>query len=413
MAALASVSRVRRRAAQVVALLLVAVAGCSATPAAPAHRPLAKLTTGCSTRIAAGRRLPVPAPRNVAVPASPYAAVPLAGGRSIVASLTASGSLGFGGRLAVLAIGGRTASAVRTITLPPSMGGAAGVAVTHDGRLLLVAGGSETAVVSTAGLEHGDSHPALGILRDSGAGQTEVAVSGDDRYAFVTDESSGGLSVFNLAVARRDGFGAPGVAVGIIPLAPGPVGIAVAGARIYVTTLSGYGEHGQLWVIDARSAEHGLGRSAVLGHVPAGCQPVRVAVSPDGRTAWVTALQSDALLGFATAAIERDPGMALRAVVPVGSEPVGLLLLDNGRLALVGNSDRGLVPGPPGNQGMPSISVVSTADALARRPAVTGSLPTGLFPRDLGYDPTTGQVLVANYRSDTVELLRAPAAPRT
>ena len=53
--------------------------------------------------------------------------------------------------------------------------------------------------------------------------------------------------------------------------------------------------------------------------------------------------------------------------------------------------------------------VVSTADALTGRPAVTGSLPAGLFPRDLGYDRATGQILVANYRSDTVEPLRSPA----
>jgi hypothetical protein len=54
--------------------------------------------------------------------------------------------------------------------------------------------------------------------------------------------------------------------------------------------------------------------------------------------------------------------------------------------------------------------VVSTADALAGRPAVTGSLPAGLFPRDLGYDPAVGQVLVPNFLSQTVEFLHTPAS---
>ena len=214
-----------------------------------------------------------------------------------------------------------------------------------------------------------------GFLTDAGVGQTEVAVSGDGRYAFVTDEASGGLSVFDLALAHRKGYAAPGVAVGVVPLAPGPVGVAIApgGTQVYVTTLGGYGDLGQLWVIGARRAEDGAGQAAVLGHDAAGCQPVRVAVSPGGSTVWVTALQSNALLGYSAAALDRgsppETGRrpaALRAVVPVGSEPVGLLLLDGGRTALVGDSNRGLVPGTGGGP-VQRLSVVSTAAALAGR----------------------------------------------
>jgi DNA-binding beta-propeller fold protein YncE len=227
----------------------------------------------------------------------------------------------------------------------PPTGGASGMALTHDGRLLLVAGTADTAVVSVAGLERGDPHPVIGVLGDSGAGQYEVAVSGDDHYVFVTDESSGG---------------------------------------------------------------HGAGRTAVAGQVPAGCQPVRVVLSPDGGTAWVTALQSNALLGFDSTSLRRDPSRALRAVVPVGSEPVGLLLLDNGHVALIGDSSRFLGPGSGADA--PQLSLVSTASALAHRPAVIGSLPAGgLFPRDLGYDQRAGQVLVPDFTSGEVELVRLPA----
>ena len=93
----------------------------------------------------------------------------------------------------------------------------------------------------------------------------------------------------------------------------------------------------------------------------------------------------------------------------VGAEPVGLLLLDNGSTAMVGDSDRGLVQGEQSNAA-PRITVVSTTDALAGRPAVTGSLPAGLFPRDLGYDPATSQVLVPNFLSQTVEFLHTPTS---
>ena len=132
---------------------------------------------------------------------------------------------------------------------------------------------------------------------------------------------------------------------------------------------------------------------------------MRVAVSPDGKTIWVTALQSNALLAFAAASRLASPPV-LRAVVRVGAEPVGLLLLHNGSTAVVGDSNRGLIAGEQSNAA-PRITVVSTADAWPP-PAVTGSLPAGLFPRDLGYDPATGQVLVPNFLSETVEFLHTP-----
>ena len=155
--------------------------------------------------------------------------------------------------------------------------------------------------------------------------------------------------------------------------------MSLVSGQLYVTTYGAYGPRGQLWVIGTARAESGADGGAVLAHVAAGCQPVRVAVSPDGGTVWVTALQSDALLGFSAARLRGDPSRALQAVARVGSEPVGLLLVDDGRLALVGNSNRGLVPGT-GSDVRQTVSVINTAAALAHRSAVLGVVPTGLFP---------------------------------
>jgi hypothetical protein len=406
----------RRSSTALLALLLVMITGCSS---APVPRKSAAPGLACSTKTAAGRLMAVPPPRSLLLPGHPFAALALPGGRLAVVSMTVAAFPGDRGELAVLALRGNTASLVRMVPLPRTAGGAAGMALTPDGRWLLVAAQAATAVLRVAALEHGGTDPVAGFLTDAGVGQTEVAVSGDGRYAFVTDEASGGLSVFDLALARRKGYAAPGVAVGVVPLARGPVGVAIApgGTQVYVTTLGGYGDLGQLWVIGARRAEDGAGQAAVLGHDAAGCQPVRVAVSPGGSTVWVTALQSNALLGYSAAALDRgsppETGRrpaALRAVVPVGSEPVGLLLLDGGRTALVGDSNRGLVPGT-GRGPVQRLSVVSTAAALAGRPAVTGSLPAGQFPRDIGYDAATGEVLVPDYVSENVEITRAPTAP--
>jgi hypothetical protein len=37
-------------------------------------------------------------------------------------------------------------------------------------------------------------------------------------------------------------------------------------------------------------------------------------------------------------------------------------------------------------------------------------VPAGLFPRDLAYDPATGQVLLANFNSGTIEEFPEPKA---
>jgi DNA-binding beta-propeller fold protein YncE len=405
----------RRRWVLAAGFTVVLASGCTSAASHPvaasgptaASRPVAaSLTAACSTQVAAAGPSAA-TPVTVRVPGSPDAVVATADGRWAFASV--SGELG--GEIAVMALGHGAPRLVRTVPLLRTMTAAYGMTLTHNGRLLLVAAYTGTAVLSVQALEDGRGDPMVGMLADAGAGQFEVAVSDDDRYAFVTDETTGALSVFDLALALRHGFGARWVAVGIVPLAAGAVGVALSpdGTLVYVTTYGAYGPHGKVWVIDAARAEGGAGLGAVVATATAGCQPVRVAVSPDGGTVWVTALQSNALLAFSAAALRQDPSQALRAVVRTGSEPVGLALADDGRVALVGNSNRGLVPGTGGNAPQ-TVSVIDTAAALAHRPALLGTVPAGAFPRDLSIDPASGQAFAANFNSGTIEEFPVPTA---
>lgn len=93
----------------------------------------------------------------------------------------------------------------------------------------------------------------------------------------------------------------------------------------------------------------------------------------------VTARGSDALLAFGTAGLARDPSRALEAVVRVGPQPVGVLLIGHGRYALTANSARFTAPGRP-----QTVSVVSTVAVLAGRPALVGTVRAGAFPREFG-----------------------------
>ena len=87
-----------------------------------------------------------------------------------------------------------------------------------------------------------------------------------------------------------------------------------------------------------------------------------------------------------------------------------MLLVDNGRVTLVGNSNRGLVPGSTGTNSPQTVSVINTAAALAHQPATVAAVLAGLFPRDLSYDQTAGQVMLANFNSDAVEEFPVPGA---
>jgi DNA-binding beta-propeller fold protein YncE len=395
------------------ACLLTAIAltaGAAACTSAPVHRATVLIVVpnpGCSTSVTTGKPLGSIRPVTARLPGKPFGAISTTDGRWVFASTWPDS-------IAVMAAGPGTLRSVRI--LPSPVPEPAGLALTNDGQFLLVAGDNTAgavAVLRVATLEDGGADPLVGLLRDDGTDKLEVAVSPDGQYVYVTDEEQdGGLSVFNLARALRDGFSAPGVAVGIVPLPPFPVGVTVSpdGSLVYVVSYVSSSPDGRLSVISAARADAGADGTAVLTSVNAGCEPVRVALSPDGGTAWVTAQESNALLAYSTADLRHDPAHALLAVIPVGSAPTGLVIADNGRVALVGNSNRSFQPSrcaaSPASQ---TVSVIDTADALAHRPSLAGAIPAGLFPRDMTIDPA-GQVMLANYCSGTVETFPAPKA---
>lgn len=321
----------------------------------------------------------------------PFGVVATTAPRRVVVSYT-----GFtGARLAVLAVGkGRLSELARV----PLVGTAAalGMAVSPDGRWLAVTTFQQTLLLSAAQVLAGDQHPVSLAVSDGASGQIEAAFSGDGRYLFVSDESSGALSVFDLAPAERSRLRRPAVFVGRVPLALGPVGLALSpdGRWLYATS-EGTNGHGVLSVIAVSQATRDPAR-AVIARVAAGCQPVRVALSGDGRYAWVTARGSNDLLGFDTASLRADKPAALRAVVRVGLEPVGVGILDAGRYALVADSGRFLNSSQP-----QTLALVDLSAALAGRPRVDRWFAAGEFPREVVVSDQTA--VVTNFDSDTVE----------
>jgi DNA-binding beta-propeller fold protein YncE len=307
---------------------------------------------------------------------------------------------------------------VRRVRLP-GVSAAAGEAVAA-GRYLLVAAGSGAVVLDVQSAVHGGRHPVLGTLEVGAGGPyqdsaVEVVASRDGRYAFVSLEYANRIEVFDLALAIAARFHRSGY-LGSVLLGQAVVGLAMdpTGRWLYATSeLAGIGTpdvpagQGTLSLISVRGAETGA-PDAVVSTAAAGCEPVRVALSPDGRVAWVTARGSDAVLGLSTAALRRHQPRPLLATVRVGAAPVGLAIIDRGRLVLVANSNRA-------QQGIGSLEVIAAGAALAHRPAEIGSLAAGVFPREVAAIPGEPIALVTDYGSgqlEAVDLARLFRRPR-
>jgi DNA-binding beta-propeller fold protein YncE len=290
-----------------------------------------------------------------------------------------------------------------------------GAVLTPDGRYLLAVkpllGGFT--VISTAAAERGGKDAVLGQVSAPGGrleGAIEVAVTPDGRYAFVSEEDADQVAVFNLRRALAGHYGAASY-VGAIPAQLAPVGLAVSpdGKWLYSTSevisSRGQSEVGSLAVISVARAEADPARS-VIARVPAGCNPVRVITSDDGRVVWVTARASDALLAFSASALAAGSPHPLLASIRVGELPVGIGLARDGQLLVVADSDRFDVPGEHA-----SLAVVDVADMLAGRPALLGYLPSGQFPRDIASGPGGQLLLVANFASGQLETVRLDSLP--
>jgi DNA-binding beta-propeller fold protein YncE len=200
--------------------------------------------------------------------------------------------------------------------------------------------------------------------------------------------------------------------VGTVPLGTAPVGLAVSpdGRWIYAASESARGAAtaqaaGTVTVIGLRQAEI-RPSDAVASTVSAGCSPVRVVTSADGKVVWVTARGSDAVLAFSAAALRTDPGHALLARVQVGEAPVGLALSGDGQRLVVADSDRFSAKGATAN-----LAVVNVRAALAGRLALLGLIPAGAFPREMTVIPRTDTLLVTDYLAEQVQAVNLATAP--
>jgi DNA-binding beta-propeller fold protein YncE len=304
------------------------------------------------------------------------------------------------------------------------------MALTHDGKLLIAANGVGVVFLDVDRLTSGKGDAVSGSVPiGTETGTICVNVTLDDRFLFVSDERHASITVVDLTLARSKGGAAKSI-VGEIPVGNLPVALTFSpdGRWLYTTSESAASDWdwpevcdpegpaaaapntpkhplGAIVVVDVAKAETDPAH-AVASRVPAGCSPVRLAISPQGDRAYVTARKTDAVLVFDAGKLVADAEHAELTRVPVGSAPVPVVVVDGGRKVIAGNSNRFAAVHESS-----TLTVVDAARAATGAGAVIGTISAGVFPRDLALSRDGRTLFVANWGSDSLQMMDVANLP--
>lgn len=371
---------------------------------------------------ASGHAATCPAPPNgsgVNVPGRPFGLAVTRDGCWMFAALSPDRR---GGALAVL----HNANGVFTVArVVPLASNGSGIALTHDGRLLIVTETKgDVAILDVEKLEQPSGNALAGTLYEGRVGPVYAITSLDDGLLFVSDELANRVSVYNLAKWRADHYGGRPL-IGHIPAALGPVGLALSpdGKSLYSVSevalprlhldrscrpedrSERWHPQGVLLRVDIAQAATDPRRS-VTGVVTAGCNPVRVAVSPGGAWAWVTARDGDAVLRIATAGIAPTRGSARAVAIRVGTSPVGVAVRPDGNQVWVALSDRfARKRRNPRARDLVGLIGAAASDAASIELV---SEPVSGFPRELVFLPDGRTLAVGLFDDDRIEFFTTP-----
>ena len=367
--------------------------------------------TGCHDRLAS----PV---STVPLPSRPFGVVVSADGCWVFVSMM-NDTGGKGAGIAVLGRKGGRVDLVRTVTLPSPP---TGVVLTHDGKLLIAAAGEKVVFLDVQRLISGNGDPVAGSFSDGEGMQSIYAnVTADDKLLFVSEEAAAAITVIDLERARGKGFGADSI-IGKIPVGRAPIALTFSpGDRWLFTTSQAAAKEwdwpaackpenrpnisdlvnpeGAVVVIDVTRAKSDPAH-AVASRVPAGCSPVRMAISPAGDRVYVTARNSNAVVAFDAGKLVSDPAHARLGMAPVGAAPVPIALLDGGKKVVAGNSNRFA-----GGGSAQSLTVLDTAKISGNADAVIGDIPAGAFPRELRVSPDGQTLYLTNFGSNSLQVM--------
>jgi DNA-binding beta-propeller fold protein YncE len=347
----------------------------------------------------------------VSLPGHPFSTISSKDGCWLFVSLTSASPKSANG----VALLNRSKGQITLKKVFPVEAGPTGMVLSHDGKLLIVADDDYVVFMDVMRMITEKGDPILGYISDGDfPGSVYVNLTDDDKFLFVRDENAQNVTVINLQKARAEGF-SDSAKVGTIPVGIAPIALTFSPDQrwLYTTsqiarksfgwpseckpegadpaTVKPENPRGAIIVIDVARAESDPANS-VVSRVPAGCSPVRLAISPVGDRVFVTARNSNALLAFDTTALRTDAEHALIGTVPVGNAPVGVAVVNDGKLAFVTNSNRF----SSNRTARQTLTVIDATKVSSGQSAVIGTIPAGAFPREFGQSPDGRMLFVSN-----------------
>jgi DNA-binding beta-propeller fold protein YncE len=356
---------------------------------------------------------------DVRVPGAPMGAVPMPDEQTVFVSINSANPQQPNGIAVLRCVSGRYQfDRLVSVENQPTIS-----SLTPDAATLVVPDDNYIAFLDVQRILSGLPQAITGYIEDipnDDGGAVYSAVSPDGRFAFVSEEQSGKLTVVDLQKIAG-GAETHDAIVSEFLIGNEPVALAFSkdGAHLFATVQialrksnyphtckpegDGAGDMdspGAVVTIDVAKAERDPA-NAIVSSVPAACHPVRASLSPDGATLWVSARGSNSVLAFSTSKLLAGDATAQIASIAVGTAPVPIVATPDGRYVLAGNSNRFGAPGK--NQ---ELTVID-----ARTHTVAGSIPVGAFPRQFNVTPSGSAILLSNFGSGTITVIDPAAIP--
>jgi DNA-binding beta-propeller fold protein YncE len=354
---------------------------------------------------------------EVALPMGAFAMVEVPGTCQLLATLGTDDDKQ--GGLALIDLRDSKPVLVRTVPLATA---AYGLVLSRDRRLALAAGGDRIYVFDVRALVAGKTSGLAATLKYADhPGTVSLAFTADEKLLFASDEQAGKITALDFFAMRKSGFSKPKVVASIaVDYAPTVLAASRDGRFLYVPVQGLLRRHnppiacrseggkdptpinpvGGILTVDVAKVRSDPDH-AVVSRAYAGCSPVRLALSRDGRTMWVTNRLGDTVRAFDVAKLSADPQHSQIAIVNVGHQPIGVALLDGDRIVAVANACRWDCP-----EGPKTVSAFIAADAL-RGAGSPRSTEVGAFPRDLGASANGEALYVSNFGSKSISIIPA------
>ena len=342
---------------------------------------------------------------SIALPGHPFAVIPSTGRQAgcwLFVSLD-------NGNIAVLRRDNGRIELEHTVKVK---GHPLGMALTPDGKSLIVASGHFILFLDVKRLKSGKGDPTTASISD-GENPMSGYLNGtaDGKFLFVSNEAAQTISVVDLEHGRES--------IGTIPVGIGPIALTFSkdGRYLYTSSLTAAPDwnwpkvckpegqdpakaeatkpEGAIIVVDVERAKTDPAHS-VVSRVPASCSPVRIAIAPSGDRIYVTARGSNAVLTFDTGKLVSDRVHARLAMTLVGPAPVPVAVADAGKRVIVGTSNRFDT-----DQSKAQVLEILSADPLR----VVSQIHAGAFPREMKLSPDGNTLYITNSSSDSLEII--------